>query len=109
MHENWKNAIVDAAETDTVFLKSAKGPSLRALRTETTEALEAAADSQAMAKLAGGVMDVYFGGKLESGGALTGQVAGRIESILPVSEIIETMVREFSETVERLAKEHGLI
>ena len=99
VHENWKNAIVDAAETDTVFLKSAKGPSLRALRTETTEALEAAADSQAMAKLAGGVMDVYFGGKLESGVALTGQVAGRIESILPVSEIIETMVREFWEKV----------
>jgi enoyl-[acyl-carrier protein] reductase II len=108
VHENWKNAIVDAAETDTVFIRSAMGPSLRALRTETTEALEGT-DGQAMAKLAGGVMDVYFGGKLEAGVALTGQVAGRIEAVEPVREIIARTVREFAETAERLAKEQGLL
>jgi enoyl-[acyl-carrier protein] reductase II len=108
VHENWKSAIVSAAETDTVFLKSATGPSLRALRTQTTEALEEG-DGEAMAKLAGGVMDVYFGGKLENGVALTGQVAGRIESVEPVADIIERTVREFAETVERLAKAQGLI
>ncbi|MBW2231881.1 MAG: nitronate monooxygenase [Deltaproteobacteria bacterium] len=108
VHENWKNAIVAAAETDTVFLKSAMGPSLRALRTDTTEALEGT-DGQAMGKLAGGVMDVYFGGKLEAGIALTGQVAGRIEAVEPVAEIIARTVREFAETAERLAKEQGLL
>jgi enoyl-[acyl-carrier protein] reductase II len=108
VHENWKNAIVDAAETDTVFIRSAMGPSLRALRTETSEALEGT-DGQAMAKLAGGVMDVYFGGKLEAGVALTGQVAGRIEAVEPVREIIARTVREFAETAERLAKEQGLL
>ena len=33
VHEGWKNAIVDAAETDTCFLRTEGGPSLRALRT----------------------------------------------------------------------------
>jgi enoyl-[acyl-carrier protein] reductase II len=104
VHDNWKNAIVAAAETDTVYLRSDKGPSLRALRTATTDALEAG-DGQAMAKLAGGVQDVYFRGRLESGIALTGQVAGRIQSVEHVRDIIAQTVREFAETIEALAKQ----
>ena len=34
VHENWKNAIVNAAETDTVFLNRAHSPALRAIRKE---------------------------------------------------------------------------
>ncbi len=104
VHENWKQAIVSAAETDTVYLKSDKGPALRALRTATTEALEAG-EGQAMSTLGGGVKQVYFEGKLEAGVALTGQVAGRIEAVRPVAEIIATTVREYAEVVERLSKQ----
>ena len=104
VHENWKQAIVAAAETDTVYLKSDKGPALRALRTATTEALEAG-EGQAMATLGGGVKQVYFEGKLEAGIALTGQVAGRIEAVRPVAEIIATTVREYAEVVEGLSKQ----
>jgi enoyl-[acyl-carrier protein] reductase II len=104
VHANWKNAIVAAAETDTVFLRSAVGPSFRALRTTTTEALEAG-EGQAMATLAGGMQDVYFGGKLEAGIALTGQVAGRIKAVEPVAEIIQRTVREFAEAVEGIGKQ----
>ena len=105
IHENWKNAIVSSPETGTVFLKSAVGPSLRALRTERTERLEDNPDANAMAELAGGVKDVYFGGDLEAGIALTGEIAGRIESIAPVSAIIEQTTREFFETVQRIAED----
>jgi enoyl-[acyl-carrier protein] reductase II len=103
VHENWKNAIVASPETGTVMLKPAKGPALRALRTERTERLEREPDG-AMLELGGGVRDVYFGGNLEAGVALTGQVAGRIEAVLPVAQVIEETVREFLETVETLAK-----
>jgi enoyl-[acyl-carrier protein] reductase II len=103
VHENWKNAIVASPETGTVMLKPAKGPALRALRTERTERLEREPDG-AMLELGGGVRDVYFGGNLEAGVALTGQVAGRIEAVLPVAQVIEQTVREFLETVEALAK-----
>ena len=41
VHENWKNAIVAAQETDTVFLnRGGKGPALRALRTARTSRIE---------------------------------------------------------------------
>ena len=37
VHDNWKNAIVDAEETGTVFLNRFHSPALRALRTEKTQ------------------------------------------------------------------------
>ena len=101
VHAGWKDAIIDAAETDTVFLESA-GPCLRALRTETTEAL-ARGEGEAMSTLAGGKDAVYFGGRLEEGVALTGQVAGRIDAVLPVAEIIGKTVQEFENTIDDLA------
>jgi len=105
VHTAWKEAIVAAPETGTVFLRSPGGPALRALRTERTEALERG-EEHPMAALAGGVQQVYFGGDLEAGVALTGEVAGRIDAVLPVAEIIEQTVREFGEAIEGLAKSY---
>jgi len=105
IHVNWKNAIVAAAETGTVMLKPDKGPALRALRTERTERLEREPNS-AMFELGDGVRRVYFEGDLEAGVALSGQVAGRIDAVVPVAEVIARTVREFHETVEALAKNH---
>ena len=102
VHDGWKNAIVDAAETDTCFLRTEGGPALRALRTKTTEKLEAG-EGNAMAGLGGGVKDVYFEGKLENGVALTGQVAGRIDAVRPVADIIADTVEEFEAAAARLS------
>jgi enoyl-[acyl-carrier protein] reductase II len=104
VHENWKLAIVGSAETDTVFLKAPGGPALRALRTARTEALEAGEGGHPMAALGGGVAQVYFEGKLEAGVALTGEVAGRIDAIRSVADILADTVREFGETVSGLAE-----
>jgi enoyl-[acyl-carrier protein] reductase II len=105
IHANWKNAIVAAAETDTVMLKPKKGAALRALRTQRSERLEREPDT-AMFELGDGVRRVYFEGDLEAGVALSGQVAGRIRAIEPVAEVIARTVREFHATVESLAKNH---
>jgi enoyl-[acyl-carrier protein] reductase II len=101
VHVGWKNAIVSAAETDTVFLRTEGGPALRALRTARTERFESG-EGNAMQGLAGGVAAVYFEGKLEEGVALTGEVAGRIDEIRAVADIIADTVREFAETVSKL-------
>lgn len=101
VHDGWKNAIIAAAETDTVFLRTEGGPALRALRTERTSRFETG-DGNAMLGLAGGIQAVYFEGKLEEGVALSGEVAGRIDSVKPVAEIIAQTVREFAETVSNL-------
>jgi len=101
VHENWKNAIVNAAETDTVFLNRFSRPALRALRTERTTRLERE-ESVSMAEFAH-ITDLYFGGDLEASIALGGQVMGRIDSVVSVQEIIESTMKEFGETVRRLA------
>jgi len=102
VHDGWKNAIVAAAETDTVLLKQPGGPALRALRTERTTALEAG-EGNPMAALGGGVAGVYFEGDMEAGVALTGQVAGRIDAVEPVARIIAKTVEGFEKTVKSLA------
>jgi len=105
VHENWKQAIVASAETGTLLLKPEGAPALRALRTQRTEALERG-EGHAMQALAAGQEAVYFGGDLEAGVALTGQVAGRIDSVKPVAQVIRETVDEFQETLERLAKQY---
>ena len=102
VHANWKNAIVDAAETDTVFLNRFGRPGLRALRTEKTTQLEHE-DQVGMEHFAR-TQDVYFGGDLEAGIALTGQVAGRISDIAPVQDILWSTVRQFRERVEAMGR-----
>jgi enoyl-[acyl-carrier protein] reductase II len=101
VHENWKNAIVDAAETDTIFLNRRFGPGLRALRTERSEALEYA-DQNVMGEF-GRAADLYFGGDMNAAIALSGQVAGRIDSIRPVADVIRDTAKEFFEVIEGIA------
>jgi enoyl-[acyl-carrier protein] reductase II len=104
VHPNWKRAILEAAETDTVFLNRFLSPALRALRTEHSAELERRTDN-VMGEF-GRAMDLYFGGDMEASIALCGEVAGRIEEIKPVAQIIEETVREFHDVVRRLAGAH---
>ena len=101
VHDNWKRAIVDAAETDTVFLNRFSKPGLRALRTQRTTRLEHQ-DHVEMSEMSS-ALDLYFGGDMEASIALTGQVAGRIQSIVAVREIIHGTVDEFRARVAELA------
>jgi len=101
VHANWKNSIVAAAETDTVFLNRRFGPGLRALRTERSESLEYA-EENVMGEF-GRAQDLYFGGDMNAAIALSGQVAGRIDEIRPVAEVIAETAKEFFEVIERVA------
>ena len=100
IHNNWKNAIVQGAETDTVFLNRFSRPGLRAIRTERTTALEKQ-EHVPLTEMSR-AMDLYFGGDMEAAIALTGQVMGRIESVESVESIIHRSVNEFRQARERL-------
>ncbi len=104
VHENWKRAIVGAAETDTVFLNRRHGPGLRALRTEHAESLEYA-EGNVMGEL-GRIKDLYFGGDLNASIALTGQVAGRIDAVRPVADVIQETAKEFFEVLDDAAERY---
>ena len=104
VHHNWKQAIVDAAETDTVFLNRFSKPGLRALRTERSVRLERQ-DHVGMEEF-GTAMDLYFGGDMEASLALSGQVAGRIQSVEPVRDILWSTVLACRDVFARRATDH---
>ena len=101
VHQNWKDAIVGAKETDTVFLNRNHSPALRALRTERTSRLENEPDTNALGEFKR-LQELYFGGDMESSIALTGQVCGRIDSVRPVADIVAEVRDQFFETIEQL-------
>ncbi len=100
VHDTWKQAIVEGAETDTVFLNQRHSPALRAIKTDRSTSLQFAehnvfgdfGDPQAL----------YFGGDMEAALALTGQVMGRIDEIRPVGEVIAECAEEFEATLSAM-------
>jgi enoyl-[acyl-carrier protein] reductase II len=108
IHDNWKQAVLAARETDTVFLNRHTKPALRALRTERTTALEFDTESNAMA-LFGRAMDLYFGGDMEAAIALSGQVAGRIDAIEPVADIIHRTATDCVAILQDLAERYPVL
>ena len=107
VHQNWKDAILAAKETDTVFLnRFGPGPALRALRTEKTTAYEKTPPENIMGEF-GHALDLYFGGDMEASIALSGQVAGRIDEVKPVAQIIAETVAEFEATVTEMGARYG--
>ena len=106
VHQNWKDAIIDADETDTVFLNRAKSPALRALRTKKTNSLEFDTETNAMQEF-GTALDLYFGGDMEASIALCGQVCGRIDSVRPVAEVIAEVRQEFFKVIGDLGRQYA--
>jgi enoyl-[acyl-carrier protein] reductase II len=97
VHDNWKQAVVAAAETDTIIVNRYARPAMRTLRTD----LSAQAERQTPAPALdiGGVFRLYFGGEMDAAYAMSGQVAGRIDEVLPVRQILE---QTWADCLERL-------
>ena len=93
VHANFKNAIVQARETGTLVLNKQSTPCIRALKSETTQAIYQAGvmDMSALR----GILDVYFGGDMEAAPALAGQSAGLIDRVKSAQEIMDDTMQEF--------------
>lgn len=102
IHENWKQAIVAAAETDSVLLNRHRAPAVRVLRTERTNALEFDTTRNAMDDMAN-FLSLYFGGDMEAALPLGGAVSGRIDSIRPVAEVLEESAADCLRIIDELA------
>ena len=94
VHQNWKQAVLAAKETDTVFLNQQSRPALRALRTSRTETLLPLGAFNAMEHFAG-IPELYFGGDMEAAIPLSGQVVGRIDSVKSAADIVQDTVSGF--------------
>ena len=104
VHDNVKDAVLRATETDTVLLNRHNRKPMRVLRTDLVAQVEA--DLSDPIPLLLKVRDTYDGGDLSASLQQLGQVAGRIEEILPVAEIIRRTVAEFEELLDALADRH---
>ena len=100
MHANYKNAIVGASETGTWMLNKKSTPCIRALKSQSTQAIYEQGVMSADALH--GILGVYFGGDMEAAPALAGQSAGLIDSVKSAQQIIEDTVAEFFAITARL-------
>jgi enoyl-[acyl-carrier protein] reductase II len=101
VHQNFKDAIVQASETGTWMLNKKSTPCIRALKSQRTQVIHEAGLMGADALQ--GILGVYFGGDMEAAPALAGQSAGLIDSVKSAKQIIDDTVAEFFAITERLA------
>ena len=105
IHDNWKSAVVSACEMDTVMLNRFSRPGIRALVTERTLSLERY-DHVSGADY-GAIHELYFGGDLEAAVPFGGQVAGRIDGVRPVRDILDATMEEFAAAMREIAKRYA--
>ena len=105
VHDNWKQAVVAAQETGTVFLNQQGRPALRALRTQRTAGLEPLGKFNVMENMAG-IPELYFGGDMEAAIPLSGQVCGRIDEVISARQIIDETMAGFNEVMSGLAQQY---
>ena len=105
VHDNWKQSVVAARETDTVFLNQESRPALRALRTERTGELVKLGKFNVMEHMAN-LQELYFGGDMEAAIPLSGQVAGRIDAIKSAKEVVSETMSDFNKIMRDLAGQY---
>ena len=104
VHDRYKQLVVDSAESDTVLLNRFAQPAFRVLRTPRSTELEREI-AVSFGEL-GGVLDLYFGGNLEAAFAFGGQVAGRIDGVRPVADILDDTISELHEVLAGIARSY---
>lgn len=106
VHDNWKQAIVAGKETDTLLVNRNFKPAMRTMKTEKTVRLDAENEPATLGIDA--MMSTYFGGDLEAGVAMSGQVQGRIHSIEPVADILSSAWRDCQKVLVELGRRASL-
>ncbi len=102
IHDNWKQAIIDSAETDTVMANRRHRPAMRVMRTQKADYLDTQ-DAQAVLDR-DAMMATYFGGDMESGLAMSGQVQSRITSVEPVQQVLHSTWNDCLEILSALGR-----
>ncbi len=105
VHDNWKQAVVAAVETDTRIVNRNHRPAMRTLRTDRTDRL--VADDEPAVLGLDAMMATYFGGDMEAGVAMSGQVQGRIGSIEPVAKILRSAWDDCQDVLRELGRRVG--
>ncbi|WP_448516568.1 enoyl-[acyl-carrier-protein] reductase FabK [Pseudothermotoga sp.] len=108
VHENYKRKILNASIRDTVVTGAKLGHPARVLKTPFARQvveLEVRSPEEAELILVGSLRKAVVDGDIDSGSFMVGQAVGLIDDIPTVKELIEKIMREFFETVQKLCRE----
>lgn len=104
VHQNYKNALINARDRDAIVSGRSTGHPVRCLKNKLTrefEALEKAGMSlEEMEKLgAGKLREAVVEGNIATGSVMAGQITGMIKDIKTVDSIIEQLLKEAQEVL----------
>lgn len=107
IHENYKQAIIDAGDNDTTVTGRSAGVPVRILKNkmarEYLKQEKAGADKETLEKFTlGSLRRAVFEGDTKTGSLMAGQVAGMIKEIKPIRAIFEQMYSEYKIVVKNL-------
>jgi enoyl-[acyl-carrier protein] reductase II len=102
VHDNYKQAIVQAGDTGTWVLNKKSSPCIRALKSQRTAAIHEAGFMPP--DTFSGIQRVYFDGDMEAAPALAGQSVALIDEVKTAQQIIDETMAGFFETTARLGR-----
>ena len=108
VHENFKQAVLDCGDADTIVTGRTIGNSVRGIKNPMTikfyELEKKGATREEFEELGNGALRrAVIDGDTETGSVMTGQISGMINKITSVEEAITSMVSECKEVLNKLS------
>ena len=107
IHDNYKNAVINAKDNDTVVTGRSLGAPVRILKNQMTreylamEAKNASRDELEHLTL-GGLRRAVFDGDIQNGSVMMGQIAGLVSQRKPLKDILEGIVNDAKKEKDEL-------
>lgn len=110
IHQNYKDAIVKAKDTDTTVTGRIGGTPVRIIKNKMAKEYikkekEGANVEELEVYTLGSLRKAVLDGDIINGSLMAGQVAGMVKEVLPVKTIIENMFNEYKEAYQKLTSE----
>ena len=110
IHENYKEALLKARDSDTIVTGRISGTPVRVLKNrmsrEYVRQEKAGTDKMELERFTlGSLRKAVFDGDIENGSLMAGQAAGLLHEVRPVEEIFAAMVSDAKNCIDGLHKE----
>ena len=107
IHENYKQAVIKAKDSDTIVTGRTTGAPVRVLRNqmarEYVKKEKEGVDKMELEQLTlGSLRRAVFDGDTKTGSLMAGQVAAQLKEIRPVKDILESIIAECDEVIAGL-------
>ena len=110
VHQNYKQAVLDASDSDTVVTGRIGGTPVRVLKNRMAreyvrQERAGATKEELEVYTLGSLRKAVFDGNVKEGSLMAGQVAGQLHEIRPAAVILEEMYTSFCQLKKDLAKD----